>query len=224
MNVPTPPADDPLNAPPDPDAPPEAAHATLDPFDALSTKDDRLLDDVDEVSMRRRPPPPPPGSSVDVQRELEPELQPDVPPPPNSNLAWGLHDPVARWKRIGLIVGSASVGAAVISGLISNRIAQRSSDEWNQRMFDLPLDETAGLNCYGRGATRSDGGRVDPQMDRACTRGQAANRVLLGSMVVGTLGLASTVTFGVLHFVRRTDVPMTQARVRPTRDGLAVRF
>ncbi|MEM6295578.1 MAG: hypothetical protein AAGA54_30170 [Myxococcota bacterium] len=199
------------------DEPAEPVHATPSPFDPMPTAS---IDDGEEAFVESRPPPPP---GIEVTED-EPERSAPPPPPPNSNLAWGRHKPVARWKRVGLIASGATTGAALVGGIISSVAFRRAREDLDARQQELSLVGTPIEPCPSRGGSTGSVMVADVESAQICRRGQNAALARNASVVVGTLGALSTVTFGVLHLVRRTDVPPARARVRPTGDGVAVRF
>lgn len=149
--------------------------------------------------------------------------------PSSGKLVWGIHRPVARWKRNGLI-GSGVLTGVAIAGAVTTRIAgQRRLDEVSRYLEER--GESAGFRTsvdpitacrLNRGSAA--GGAVvvdDVGLAHRCQRFDRM-RVTRGvSVGLSVVGILSTATFAVLHLVHRQEEPR---RLEARSDGFAVRF
>ena len=178
---------------------------------------------ADEIGgFMERPPPTVPVSAED--QEVGTTVA-----PPTGNLVWGLHRPVARWKRDGLIGSIVLTGVSLATAIGTRIEGQRRLDEVGRY-----LDENRGSPGLYQGGSSFEaceqvsvgksGGVVvvsDVGLAHRCQRFNRMKVALGVSKGLAVVGLLSTATFAVLHFVRRDDEPR---RVQARADGVAVRF
>ena len=204
-----------LLVPPAPEpAPPEPlrVYVTPDPFEREG--EPRVVEaQSDEAGgFMRRPAPPPP----------------DAPPPPEvvgTRLVWGLHQPVAPWKRKGLFASLAVTGVGLVGAVITRPLAHKRWDLVLDRLEDLPAEswsfEQPGVpTCQTSLSAGSARFIPDYTLAHRCVKFERMRVASAVSVAVTTVGAVSTVTFGILHLVRREPVRRVEARA----DGVAIRF
>lgn len=149
--------------------------------------------------------------------------------PSSGKLVWGIHRPVAKWKRNGLI-GSGVLTGVAIAGAVSARIAgQRRLNEVSTYLeerresadFRTSLDP---ITACRHNSVSAAGGAVlveDVGLAYRCQRFDRM-RVIRGvSVGLSVVGILSTATFAILHLVHREEEPR---RLEARSDGFAVRF
>lgn len=144
-------------------------------------------------------------------------------------LVWGIHRPVAKWKRNGLIGSGVLTGVAIATAIGTQIEGQRRLDEIGRYLEDR--DPTTGFRTYSDPITaceqnRRGGGAGAVLVDdvRLAHRCGGFNRVRITRGVsagLSVVGLVSSVTFGILHLLHREEVPR---RVEARSDGFSVRF
>lgn len=202
--------------------PPAAEPTTPDTFAAPPQ-------DVDDGKFEiggfmKRPPPkkpiPPAPEPVEAPAPLESTR--------SSSLVWGLHDPVAPWKRKGLVVSAVMTGAGALMAAASYRVGQSRLHRVDNRVQQLVRrDSFFSTKSVIACAQNEEGqsGNVtlvrDTELAMRCASFERARLAYGISLGVAIVGAVSTVTFGILHSVRRVDHPR---RVQARADGVAVRF
>ena len=217
------PASDGLPPAPEPAAAPlPPVHGTPDPFSSPAeapAAPPSASEEPDDGSFEiggfmKRPPPPPPRV-------------PDA-DPAETHLVWGFHRPVAPWKRKGLIASAAILGTAIVAGSVATFQWRRREDEVMRRANELFDDgwqpnARSSIDICDANMGPQVGGTVvvvDVGLAQSCLRMRRGVAAYRASVAVGVLAGLSTVTFAVLHAVRREPVRRVEARS----DGFAVRF
>lgn len=140
------------------------------------------------------------------------------------NLVWGIHRPVAKWKRDGLIGSGVLTGVAIGTAIGSRIVGQRRLDDVEEYLQDQGRYGQSGYGACQQNTDGAGGGVSvvdDVGLAHKCQRFDRM-RVTRGVAVgLSVVGIASTVTFGILHLVHREEEPR---RVEARNDGFAVRF
>ncbi len=159
-----------------------------------------------------------------------PAPSPPVQPPPpeivETKLVWGFHRPVATWKHRGLVGSLALTGVSLLGTAVSFRARNRRFEGVSDRVEELGHERPFGghvarAHCEENVVNRGPVTEVrDMTLAYRCASFKRMYITFRVARVASILGAISTVTFGVLHAVRRVPVRRVQARS----DGFAVRF
>ena len=142
----------------------------------------------------------------------------------SEGLVWGIHRPVAKWKRDGLIGSGVLTGIAFGTAIGSRIVGQRRLNDINTYLQTQGRTGVDPITACRQNGVNTGGGAIlveDLGLAHKCQRFErmrVTRGVALGLSVVGIL---STVTFGVLHLVHREEEPR---RIEARTDGVAVRF
>lgn len=142
------------------------------------------------------------------------------------SLVWGVHRPVARWKRNGLIGSGVLTGIAIGTAIGSRVVGQRRLDEVAAYLDDGPADWRGSdpITACRLNASPAGNGTImvdDVGLANRCQRFDRMRVTRAAALGLSVVGILSTVTFGVLHLVHRAEEPR---RVEARSDGVAVRF
>lgn len=191
---------------------------------------------------RGKEPPPAPDPDPATNRPAEYEIGGFLKRPPPSaprvesadeeghsdsaSFVWGVHRPVARWKRDGLIGSGVLTGIAIGTAIGSRVVGQRRLNEVGNYL-DEAAPEGHGsdpITACRLNAVPAGNGTIlvdDVGLANRCQRFDRMRVTRAAALGLSVVGILSTVTFGVLHLVHRPEEPR---RVEARRDGVAVRF
>lgn len=180
--------------------------------------------DIDAIRARINPKPGlPPVAPPEPEPEATPSAESEATaveetPSDEGLLVWGAHQPVARWKRVGLISSASVTVAAIISAGVSYGVGQRNVRLAHNRASVLIQQGQTDLGAHACERPR------DAELVRYCERVDTVRVVHGLSVATAVVGTVSTAVFGILHIVRRRPSSTTLSRVRPTPSGVAVSF